>query len=75
MVLVTTRSKNRASQSFKNSSSVISWWGPEGFNLLNVVNPVVQVEAFRRRRMRELGFPDKFREAGRYHTADDIEQK
>jgi site-specific DNA-cytosine methylase len=47
-------------------------WGPEGFNLLNVVNPVVQVEAFRRRRMRELGFPDKFREAGRYHTADNI---
>jgi site-specific DNA-cytosine methylase len=47
-------------------------WGPEGFNLLNVVNPVVQVETSRRRRMRELRFPDKFRDASRYHTADNI---
>jgi site-specific DNA-cytosine methylase len=47
-------------------------WGPDGFNLLDVVNPVVQVEASRRRRMRERGFPDKFRDAGHYHTADNI---
>jgi site-specific DNA-cytosine methylase len=47
-------------------------WGPESFNLLNVVDPAVQVEASRQRRMRELGFPDKFRETGRYHTTDNI---
>ena len=47
-------------------------WGPEGFNLLKVVDPAPQVEKARQQRMKELGFPDKLSRGGHYHNSRGI---
>jgi site-specific DNA-cytosine methylase len=47
-------------------------WGPDGLDLLKVVNAATPVENARRQRMQALGFPDKFRASGLYQTLDNI---